>query len=425
MICLTSGKSLAIGCMGNINYTVTYATNNGTTFTEGTAAGSVSGGEATLLGPPSTGRILVRSIMITAISEAWATIVLYNGADYRIISSTMLNQYDNLTFDDNGISVINTSGDLQIGVRGATGGTGPDGHAGPQGDYGPWGQSISGNSTDAFFGNGSMGDVILDGTPYDFADITLPPSGLTEYRALSDIHANNLTMGGIPLRMMGYRLFVKGVMQSYGTSTILANGSNAPDHINYGGSGATGWGGTNHSGSGYIGRGGDGGGNDGSQPESLDCACGGNGGGGYGGMGYNDGGFANRPPFGENAVANLVTANSLAFGGYPIAGGAGGAGGYSGGGGGGGGVLVANVRSFTGDGFLFTAQGGNANGDTGANDWGASAGGGGGGGGVIVVITADEVYTQGASLVLNASGGGPGLGAGESGQDGKTMLFIV
>ena len=266
--------------------------------------------------------------------------------------------------------------------------------------------NISGNVS--IFGTGADGNVTIS----------------TNTTLVADMNYNNLTINdGVTLNSAGYKIYVKGILNTNTTGTI----SNAGGNGTYNGSTSTAGGAGG--GTGTLGGGGNGGASgaaNGTNSGTTGSVTGGavntqtGGVGGIGGTvasgrggasGGASGGTTNTGsvqiyPGVEGLINVTNTSGTLLYGGSGGGGGGGGTGGEdaggSGGGGGGGMMVVAFAITCSG---FFTVNGGNG---ANANGTGAfGSGGGGGGAGFIIIV----YYTNSMPFShLTATGGTAGTG---------------
>jgi hypothetical protein len=277
----------------------------------------------------------------------------------------------------------------------------------------------------AWFGTGSHGSLVLDGT---VTHASFSKSG-SVYSAVHPINATDLVLGaGVTLRPAGMPINVLGTLS--GTGNIVAEtGGTTPGRFGFFGPGSIGPAGGAGAGTGGV--------ENGAYNSFAGSGAGGAGSGGAGG-----GANGTNTQFGSNALTQywLQSAPSAFTGMLPIfdwlnpnnnnfypleggaSGGAGGGGGGNGGKGGNGGqVVIVNARRITGSVNI------RADAENGGNAVGTNAGGGGGGaGGVAVLNTTD---TTGWTGVLSAAGGAGGAKngtgvAGSAGQAGITRTNI-
>ena len=278
------------------------------------------------------------------------------------------------------------------------------------------------------FGDGSDGDITLQGYYNSESLFATYDNNTTTYTLIRDIYPSNLTINqGITLITAGYRIFCKNTLTNNG---IIHNNGNSASGITAG-TGALG---------GFFKAGGNGaggipttaGGAVGSAPTAPTAnTLVGN----YGGRGacgrLNIGqyvGVANptaNMTIPSNAVGGrkIVSSTSAWSGPYQIGAGAfyqltpsvGGCGGSksalgtnatSGGGGGGGGVMFISAYNLTGTGS-YQCKGGNGGNGVAGTTGNVSGGGGGGAGGIIVVYTPPAVWSAMAGYfsVLGGTGG--------------------
>jgi Collagen triple helix repeat (20 copies) len=279
------------------------------------------------------------------------------------------------------------------GTKGDAGAQGAKGDQGPRGDTGAQGQrGLTGSGVDALFGDGSDGDVTINGAT------TLS----------RDMYYRNLTVAdGQTLNPGGFRIFVSGTLTLGAGAAISRDGIDGPASATaapglaagtLGGSGGGGFGACGIAGG------------------STTNALGGSGGNGSCGARGN----ATAPALGVGGGKIFAAAGAAISGrtldGTPVTGGAGG--GDDGGsigdsGGSGGGVVVVAARSVSVPATAKISADGGRGGP--GNQTGGNGGGGGGGGVVVVISTA----SQPAGLTLSASGGNPGP-AGVAGSPGFT-----
>ncbi len=298
---------------------------------------------------------------------------------------------------------------------------------------------IPGGFLPAVFGDGSDGDIVLDGSA-SFGMMSGPSSNV--YVLTRELYANNLTINsGVTLKPDGYRIFVKNTIN--GAGIIDASGNPGGN-----GSGGTGGGGASAVGSGpFKSAPGKTGGN-----SATNFGTGGQSGttgnignpGAKGGDSANNGGGSAGPvasktaPHREKWAAFLFRdfdltqrvpagSGSGASGCRPFfSGGSGITGGGGGGSGSSGGIIWIAARIWAGT-FTIQApggQGGNAGNSSGSNMVGGN-GGGGGTGGISFFIYFKKTWTGTYSLA-GGTGGAPGTGAagtGNSGDNGNTGTY--
>lgn len=286
-----------------------------------------------------------------------------------------------------------------------------------------------------FFGDGSDGSVIFDGTS---TVLGLVPSS-SVYTLTRDIYCINITLSGAStvVKTNGYRIYAKGTVTTSGGAIISASGNNgsgstagtagATGTVMAGASGgagaasAVGNPGNNGTGYSYGGQGG----------------TGGSGSTNPGGAGALGGSLTLNATLGSPRLYSASTLGAILGGGasspyvnWYVGGGGGGSGGgnsgTSGGGGAGGGVLCIAARTLSlANASDLRAWGGNG----GAGVSGNSGGGAGGGGGVAVIAYATLTAAAGSmSSATNCAGGsgGAGFGTGATGGAGNTgTLFLI
>lgn len=289
----------------------------------------------------------------------------------------------------------------------------------------------------AWFGDGSDGDITLDGT--NTYSSRMSKSG-NVYTLTDVLMARNLTISaGVTLVMAAGLLHVSGTLTNSGTiSSVGGNASGATagaaavftaGTLNIAGAGAAG--GTGVGAASLPPRTATN-----ANPGSSQAFGGLAGAGGSGVSGA--GGAQSSLDYQHNfAAKNAVRMPFLAFSGilpasatagflahFGAAGGAAGAGdgtNSGGGGGGGGGCIVINARAIVNNGTV-TANGGNG----GTPSTGNCGGGGGGGGGPVFINTGSAV--TGSGTVTNAGGSaGTGVGsglAGAAGQAGHQQIIV-
>lgn len=286
----------------------------------------------------------------------------------------------------------------------------------------------------AFFGDGSDGDVTINGTnTYSFAGLSAGQNVLSR-----DVYINNLTITGSGVLtnnfQRGYDIYVSGVLDisAAGANSIIAGGLTPPSGWAFGANGGTG--GTGATGAGGVGGSG----------TTVAVSGGGIGGGGGGGGGPGDGGAGSTGAAGASGTSgnttvvciprpfntNDICQTAVTF--SPIGGGAGGGGGGGGGGngiaaganggagGGGGGRLRIFARSInrgasTAAGAISAKGATGANGSNGAASGRGGGGGGLGGGGGKIRIVFGELTGSTATNAVDASGGAGGNGGNSGG----------
>jgi hypothetical protein len=274
-----------------------------------------------------------------------------------------------------------------------------------------------------FFGDGSDGDVTLDGTT-TFSWATLVGG---TYRLTRNVYFNILTINaGVTIDARGYIIAAKANIT--GNGIIINNGSTAASAS--GGLGAF---------SGTI-AGGKTGGAGGSATVGAngtvnggECFGGAGGNGGAGGSTAGGTGGTITAPAPSSGGSGMMRALPAACVGHNIAnngirqfltGGGGGGGGGDGtnaGGGGGGaaGALIVNARLINAAGLTFMVNGGNGFTPTVGN----TGGGGGGGGGLLIVNT--TAAPVGLTTQANGGAGGSGHGTGAAGAPGAPGTIIL
>lgn len=293
---------------------------------------------------------------------------------------------------------------------------------------------------DIFWGTGSDGDVVLDGTTTFSGVPNVPgatvlgtsswsPSAST-YTAPRSMFFHNLTINsGVTLIVpTGMIIYCSGTLTNNGTITwsgANASGATAGAAATSGangifGAGAAGGNGATGAGSGTA-----------STLDSYWVAAqggtGGTGSSGAGGSGSNSQNWASANPAGSiGAAFTLFTGCQIGLSSQirPLGGGNGGGGGggdstHSGGGGGGGaGVGIINAKTIVNGGTI------KANGGNGAAGVAANAGGGAGGaGGALLINTVS--YTNTGTVTANGGTGGAGAGTGTAGGTGSNGPVIV
>ncbi len=287
------------------------------------------------------------------------------------------------------------------------------------------------------FGDGSDGNVVLDGTnTYGF----LSKSG-SVYTMTRDIYCNDLTINaGSTLEPAGFRIFVKGTFSGAGTVRYNGNNGNANAGQTLGTGGAalstTGFFKNVAGGNGAQGAASGANGSAGVAGISTNPSLGVNGVGGGRGGGRNDtpdttsaGGTRTAPvlkyPILKSFVLACLDMNnsgviSPLLGSAGAGGGAGGHGyitsnGIGGGGGGGGasgGTIFLVCKTFAGT-VTFQAIGGNGGNASAIGGNGGNGGGGGGGaGGVVIVIYGTKTGTP--TYTLTGGTGGTAVANGQS-----------
>jgi hypothetical protein len=275
-----------------------------------------------------------------------------------------------------------------------------------------------------FFGDGSDGDVTLDGAA-TFPWGTL--IGGNTYRLGRNVNFNSLAInGGITVESRGFVVNVKTAVS--GSGAITANGSAATSA-----SGAAG------AFSGAIAGGKNGGAGGAAVAGAIGVANSGEcfgGAGGNGGSGSSTaGGVGGTISAPANSNGGLLMIRSLPGScvGHHIAnngirqfvGGGGGAGGggdgvnAGGGGGGSGGALIVNAKTVSGISLTFSANGGNGFSPAAGN----TGGGGGGGGGLVIVNT--TIAPVGLTVQANGGAGGTAHGTGVSGAVGAAGTTVT
>jgi hypothetical protein len=279
------------------------------------------------------------------------------------------------------------------------------------------------------FGDGSDGDILLDGFPIPPGYASLAGSTYTLTR---DVFAENLTINnGMELATAGFRVYCKGTLTTIGTGKITANGS-AGSGINGGAGGVAGavlGGGAGATG---VSSGA------GAAASNLTSALGGAGGaGGTGAGGAGGAGGTATAPTAATGNARLYTPATLGhiIGGGSIAGIRGGAGGGAGGGdggsgqgwggGGGGGVLCVAARILA----LASASALEAKGGAGVFAGLGAGGGGGGGGGALIVVYQEKqngtTFSAATNCPAGAGGAGAGALAGANGSNGNVIELAL
>ncbi|MFA6006923.1 MAG: hypothetical protein WC764_04350 [Candidatus Paceibacterota bacterium] len=304
------------------------------------------------------------------------------------------------------------------------------------------------------FGNGSDGELALDGTN-TYASI-LSKAGAT-YTALRDIFATNIVFSGSAILVTaGYKIFANGTVS--GTGTIRNNGTVGSAGTNGTGSDTNAGGAAGTSAPGVTvpspaapGAGGQSSYSGPSNPGVAGGAvtfeyfttagsAGGAGGGagspGAGGAGGSEGSQIAWRPFSINQANQWFSfsgASLIVMQVAPGAGGGGGGGegtnvggGGGGGGGGAGGFVFCAFANIIGS-ITFEAKGaagGNGGTDAGANSGGGGGGGGGNGGIVLVIYRYSSGYTT--DVTSGAYGaGGTGTNPGSNGVVGSAGIAIA
>lgn len=311
------------------------------------------------------------------------------------------------------------------------------------------------SSTISFFGDGSNGVGVADGTT-SIAGIA-PSTSI--YTLTKDVYFTDLTIStGVTIRPNGYKIYCTGTLTMNGTAKIERNG-NAGGNGGNGGIGVTGTGGTAGaalaagsligSEAGAAGQvslqtgGAANNGIPGNPGNNVSNSLGGNGvsggasNGGSGGSSGGSGGTATAaniklmPGWSLQYLLDITSTgatvkytNSAGAGGG-ASGGAQAVAGANGGGGGGGGSAGGIIAIFAkiiiiGASASITAIGGvGGNGGSGAN----GTGGGGGGGNGGIVIMAYYSLTNSGTITLTGGNGGTGGTAGTNGTTGTSYLF--
>lgn len=291
----------------------------------------------------------------------------------------------------------------------------------------------------AFFGDGSDGDVIINGTN-NYASFAPISGGINTMQR--EIYANNLTITGSGILSNnisgGYDIYVSGILDisAAGANAIFAGGGNPSAGSSVGAAFATngGSGGTGATGAGGVGG----------SASNVAVGGGGRGGGGGGGGGPGDGGAGSSGAAGASGTSgnigipvvprpfttNDIYQDPVTF--AAIRAGAGGGGGGGGGGngiaaganggagGGGGGRLRIFARTInrgasTAAGTICAKGSVGLNGSAGAGSGRAGGGGGLGGGGGKIRIVFGELTGSAATNAVDASGGTGGNGGNSGG----------
>lgn len=291
----------------------------------------------------------------------------------------------------------------------------------------------------AFFGDGSDGDVTINGSN-NYASFAPIAGGINTISR--DIYVNNLTLTGSGIlsnnSVQGYDIYVSGILDisAAGANAIFAGGGTPGAGSSVGAAFATNGG---SGGTGATGTGGTGG-----SASSVSVGGGGRGGIGGGGGGPGDGGAGSTGAAGASGTSGNVsiptvprpfTTNDIyqapsslvAIGGGAGGGGGGGGGGNGiaagangGAGGGGGGRLRIFARTInrgasTAAGAINAKGSIGLNGSAGAGSGRAGGGGGLGGGGGKIRIVFGELTGSTATNAVDASGGTGGNGGNSGG----------
>jgi hypothetical protein len=273
-------------------------------------------------------------------------------------------------------------------------------------------------SFSGLFGDGSDGDVVMDGTTtlVGLGQYTINPGNLIPasnvYTMTRDIFCEDLTINtGVTLRTAGFKVFVNGILLNNGT--IESNGTSA--------SGATqGVGGAGATNSTVVAQDGRPGGTGvGTAAPTVFVMRKGTGvatgKGGIGGNGAPNAGGAGSA-FAANQqtryVPHLVVQPAYGLTASAQGGASGGGDGTNSGGGGGGGagMIILVAKAITNNGTI-RANGGNG----GTTSAGNTGGGGGGAGGVITIVTLPAFIPVGGTLQVNGGSGGIGNGTPSTG----------
>lgn len=271
----------------------------------------------------------------------------------------------------------------------------------------------------AFFGDGSDGAVVMDGTN-TFAGFATTSGGAPNlvYTLSRDCFATTFSLSsGKTLNTNGFRVFATqsityaGALRNDGNNAVgttpgATNGTSALGYVQGvaggGSSATTGSNGTAALVNGMGGAGGNGG-------------SGSGGSGGSGGAAATGGGTQLR-----NAIQAMtgVTTASAKIGTGAGGGGGGGDGAAGGTGGGGAGAILISAPTIDGTGGTLSAQGGN-----GSNGAGTNQGGGGGGGGGWIVAIYRTLVTLGTTSVAGGTKG-THTGSGNDGVNGSAGNLV-
>jgi len=156
---------------------------------------------------------------ITALvgSDGWyrlANITVANGA-VSILNGSIADVRSKVTFNDGvGFSPLLTTSSAGVADAGKI----------PKLDAG--GRLDPSFFPDAVFGDGSDGNIVLDGST-DFTSVGFGAPSSSIYTMTRNVYANNLTINnGVEVRPNGFRIYVKGTLTGIGTAKITYNGSN-------------------------------------------------------------------------------------------------------------------------------------------------------------------------------------------------------
>ncbi len=298
-------------------------------------------------------------------------------------------------------------------------------------DMQDWLVYLYANRSSGAFGDGSDGDVTLDGS---VAAPSWASKSSNVYTMTRSAYCNNLTLSGTAvLKMKGFRLFVRNTLTTSGGE--LSNDGNAAVNET-GGAGITA---NIVKGSENGALGGAGVGPNGNSATTSLGGAGGNGGAGLSGAGT--GGTSSSATIAENLIrayspatlgAVLSQSNGTVWINGGAGGGAGGGGGGSnlgGGGGGGAGVIAVAARTV----ILLNAANLHAIGGVGGDGDSTCGGGGGGGGGVLILVSETTSISSGtlnvATCCIGGAGGAAGIGggtfAGSTGASGNVYLVSL